>query len=52
MNHPARPRLVTAAVLSTALLAASVGGTLAANPCNPCVAHARKAKSANPCAAK
>ncbi len=42
MKHPSRPRLVTAAVLSTALLAASTGGTLAANPCaakNPCAAE-------------
>lgn len=48
MKHPSRPRLVTATFFSAALLAASTGGTLAANPCaakNPCAAE-------NPCAAK
>ncbi len=42
MKHPSRPRLVTATFFSAALLAASTGGTLAANPCaakNPCAAE-------------
>jgi len=52
MNYPARPRLVTATFLSAALLAASTGTSLAANPCNPCAPQAQKAKSVNPFAAE